>query len=137
MIYLFLDCLVYNYTKYSSFFFLTNLNKRSLIYNFTVAFMLDFIILKTYYLNIILIISFYLLKKFFFSFNYNNFLYYLSINLFFVITYYLITSAIYSFLSLDKLLSIIFINSIFYAICYIKDSKDIKLLRVNKTWKNT
>lgn len=130
MIYVFLDCLVYNYTDYLSFFFLTNLNKRSLIYILAVAVMLDFVILKTYYINIILLPLFYLTRRYIFKFNYNNFINYLGVNIFFVIMYYLITSSIYSYLSLTKFLSIIFINSIFIAICYIKDGNSIKLLRV-------
>lgn len=130
MIYIFLDCLVYNYTTYSSFFFLENLNKRSLIYNFTVAFILDFIILKTYFINIILLISFYFLKNYILKLNYHNFINYLGINMLFVVLYYLITSGIYSYISFSKLISIIFINIIFYGICYIKDKSDIKLIRV-------
>ncbi len=124
MIYIFLDCIVYNYTKYSSFFFLANLNKRSLIYNFTVAFMLDFVILKTYFINIFLILIFYFLRKKVFKLNYHIFLNYLGINMLFVLIYHLITSFIYSYLNLLKIGSIILINSIFYAICYIKDKDD-------------
>ena len=130
MIYLFLDCLVYNYTSYTSFFFLTNLNKRSLIYNFTVAFMLDFIILRTYFINIVLILSFYFLRTYIFKGNYRNILYYMAINLFFICIYYLITSGIYSYISFSQILNILFINGIFTAICYIKDKDDIKLCRV-------
>lgn len=129
MIYIFLDCLVYNYTKYLSFFFLTNLNKRSLIYNLTVGFMLDFVILKTYYINILFMLVFYIIRNYIIKVNYINFIYYMSINMFFVIVYFLITSSLFSYLSLNKLLSVIFINSIFYGICYIKDRGNIKLLR--------
>lgn len=128
MIYIFLDCLVYNYTSYNSLFFLTNLNKRSLIYNLTVGFMLDFIILRTYYINIVLILIFYCLRKYLFKFNYNNFINYISVNMFFVITYYLITSSIYSFLSIKVLGNIIFVNFIFYLICFIKDKQDLKIM---------
>lgn len=130
MIYLFLDCIVYNYTKYYSFFFLTNLNKRSLVYNFTVAFMLDFVILKTYFINIFLILIFYFLRKKVFKLNYYNFFNYLGINMLFVLIYHIITSLIYSYLNLSKILSIILINSCFYAICYIKDKDDLLLTNI-------
>lgn len=130
MIYLFLDCLVYNYTSYTSLFFLTSLNKRSLIYIITLAFMLDFIVLKTWYINFILLLLFYFLRNHIFKCNYHKFINYMSINLFFAITYYTITSTIYSYLNLKVFINLIFINTIFYAICYIKDKNDIKLCRV-------
>lgn len=130
MTYLFLDCLVYNYTSYTSLFFLTSLNKRSLIYIITLAFMLDFIVLKTWYINFILLLSFYFLRNYIFKCNYRKFINYMGINLLFVTTYYVVTCAIYSYLSLRVFINLMFTNAIFYAICYIKDKNDIKLCRV-------
>ena len=123
MKYVLLDVLLGNYSGYTSFFFLNNLNNKSFIYNIAVALFLDFIVLKTYYVNIILISLFYVIRKYIFKIN--NYYQYIFVNLFFTIIYYLITSGIFSYLNLMKLVIIILIHFIFYSICYIKDKKSI------------
>ena len=108
MIYLLIDILVYNYTIYPSYFFLTNLNNKSLLYNIIIAFILDFI--KK------------LVKK------NNNFFSYICLNMFFVITYYLILTSIFSYIDLKTFLLLIIINGIFNSICYIRDKTSINLI---------
>ena len=63
MINVFLDCLIYNFTPYKSFFFLSNINNKSIIYNITTGLFIDIFIIHTYFLNTIFIILFYILHK--------------------------------------------------------------------------
>lgn len=125
MIYLLLDILLYNYTSLPAFFFLTNLNKRSFIYNLAIAIIIDFLILKTYGLNMLIIFIFYLLRKSVFKINFYSYFSYVKINLLFTICYYLITNFFFSFLNLKVLIMIIILHIVFYSICYIKDYLNI------------
>ncbi len=130
MIYLFLDCLVYNYTAYTSFFFLESLNKKGIIYIIALAFLIDFIVLKTWYIHLVLLPLFYLLKKYVLTFDYRKFIYFWGVNLLFVLLYYFITTFIYSSFDINIFINMFIVNALFYAICYIKDKDDIKLCRV-------
>ena len=129
MICLLLDILIYNLTPYSSYFFLEVINHKKYVCVFIVAFILDFIILKTYYINIIVLTLLYLLKKYDIKINYNNFIYYLIFNVFSVTFYYLIVNLIFNYLSIKNYISILIINIIFIMISYIKERKCIKLFR--------
>ena len=62
MFYLILDILIYNYTNYLSYFFLLNINTKSLIYNISVGILIDYI-LNTFLFNTIFIVICYLLKN--------------------------------------------------------------------------
>ena len=125
MKYVLLDILIGNYSNYTSFFFLNNLNNKSYIYNIAVAIFLDFIVLKTYYINIVLISLFYIIRKYIFKQNLNNYYKYIIVNLFFTMLYYLITAGFFNYIKLSKFLIIIIIHFVFYSICYIKEFKYI------------
>ena len=126
MINIFLDTIIYNFTPYKSFFFLININKKSLVYNISVGLFIDLFITHTLPFNTIFMIIFYLLHKFS-NRNYYNVINYYLFNILTMFVYYLIASSIYNFKNI--FLSIFVINSIFILISYIKDSKNIKLYR--------
>ena len=75
MLYLVMDLFFYNFTPYLSYLFLLNINNKSLVYIISLGFLLDFI-LNMWCYNLIFIILLYLIKKYFFKFNYNNIFYY-------------------------------------------------------------
>ena len=126
MIKVFIDSLIYNFTPFKSFFFLTNINNKSLVYNAAVGFFIDLFITHSFLLNTIYIISIYMLHKYL-KINYYNIINYYLFNMGIVFLYYIIFSIIYNFINI--FFNIFIINSIFILISYIKDSKDIKLYR--------
>ena len=126
MINIFLDTLIYNFTHYKSFFFLININKKSLVYNISVGLFIDLFITHTLPFNTVFMIIFYLLHKFS-NRNYYNVINYYLFNILTMFVYYLIASSIYNFKNI--FLSMFVINSIFILISYIKDFKNIKLYR--------
>ena len=126
MINIFLDTIIYNFTPYKSFFFLININKKSLVYNISVGLFIDLFITHTLPFNTIFMIIFYLLHKFS-NRNYYNVINYYLFNILTMFVYYLIASSIYNFKNI--FFNMFVINSIFILISYIKDSKNIKLYR--------
>ena len=129
MIYLILDILVSNYTKYTTYFFLLNLSSKSLFYNLIIAFILDFFILKTYCLNLILILIFYLINSYVFRQSYPNFWCYFLVNLLFIIVYNLVTMGLFNSFILANFNQVLVLNSFLIIISYIKFAKSIKLIR--------
>ena len=125
MKYVLLDILIGNYSNFTTFFFLNNLNNKSFIYNLAVAIFLDFIVLKTYYINIVLISLFYILYKYCFKEILNNYYKYVFVNLLFTILYYVITTSLFGYLNMNFLLKLVIIHFVFYSICYIKDYQSI------------
>ena len=122
MIYLFIliDILVNNYSKYVSFFFITYLYNKSYKYYLLTGLILDLIIFKSIYNTIILSII-YLLNKVFKDLNKNNFYNYIFINLFNYMIY-IIVSNVVMFNNVDTLLlsigSNLIINIIFYILSF-------------------
>ena len=112
MINIFLDTLIYNFTPFKSFFFLTNINNKSLVYNISVGLFIDLFIIHSPFLNTLFMIIFYLLHKYI---------------MLMVFIYYIVFASVYNFRWI--FLNIFVINSIFILISYIKNSKDIKLFR--------
>ncbi len=128
MFYLVLDILIYNFTPYLSYFFILNLNNKSYIYNLSIAIIIDYI-LHTYFYNIIFITLLFLLKKYVLKFNYHNFNVYFLVNLLLVLIYYLISTIIFSYINIWKIVKVLIINGIFIAISYKKDILNIKYFR--------
>lgn len=126
MINLLLDILIYNYTPFKSYFFLTNINSKSLPYNIAISLYVDLFITHLIILNTIYIISIYLIHKYL-KINYYNIINYYFFNIGIIIIYYIIFSTIFNYGG--SFLNIFIINSLFILISYIKDSKDIKLYR--------
>ena len=128
MFYLVLDILIYNFTPYLSYFFILNLNNKSYIYNLSVAIIIDYI-LHTYFYNIIFVTLLFILKKYVLKFNYHNFNVYFLVNLLLVLIYYLISTIIFSYINIWKIVKVLIINGIFIAISYKKDVLNIKYFR--------
>ena len=84
MINLIIDILIYNYTNCLSFFFLVDLNKRSILINIGIGLLVDYI-LNIYFFNVIFIIIIYIITKLL-KFNINNFFYYYLYNLFIILS---------------------------------------------------
>lgn len=126
MINIFLDTLIYNFTPFKSFFFLTNINNKSLVYNISVGLFIDLFIIHSQFLNTLFMIIFYLLHKYI-KLNYYNVINYYLFNMLMVFIYYIVFASVYNFRWI--FLNIFVINSIFILISYIKNSKDIKLFR--------
>lgn len=126
MINIFLDTLIYNFTPFKSFFFLTNINNKSLVYNISVGLFIDLFIIHSTFLNTLFMIIFYLLHKYI-KLNYYNVINYYLFNMLMVFIYYIVFASVYNFRWI--FLNIFVINSIFILISYIKNSKDIKLFR--------
>lgn len=117
MLYLVMDLFFYNFTPYLSYLFLLNINNKSLVYIISLGFLLDFI-LNMWCYNLIFIILLYLIKKYFFKFNYNNIFYYYVVNIGIIITYFLVSMLIFSSISLVQIINVLIINSIFILISY-------------------
>ena len=71
MIKVFIDSMIYNFTPFKSFFFLTNINSRSFIYNLTVGLFVDIFVIHSFPLNTIFMCIVYLLHKYL-KINYYN-----------------------------------------------------------------
>ena len=126
MINVFLDCLIYNFTPYKSFFFLSNINNKSIIYNIATGLFIDIFIIHIYFLNTIFIILLYILHKVI-KINYYNIINYYLFNITTIFIYYIIFSYLYNFKNI--FFNMFIINSIFILLCYMKDTKSIKLYR--------
>ena len=127
MILVFLDCLIYNFTSYKSFFFLNSINSKSIVYNIAIGIFIDHFIIHLYFPTLIFMIIMYFLHKYL-KLNYLNVLNYYLFNICMVFIYYLALSIINNS-NYSILLNIFVINSIFILISYIKDSRRIKLSR--------
>ena len=127
MINLLLDILIYNYTNYLSFFFLVDLNKRSLLINIGIGLLIDYI-LNIYFFNVIFLSIIFIITKLF-KFNINNFLYYYLYNLFIILLYYILSNLLFNYIDIYNLLNILLINSIFIYISYKKEGKYISFFR--------
>lgn len=127
MFLVFLDCLIYNFTSYKSFFFLNSINSKSIVYNIAIGIFIDHFIIHLYFPTLIFMIIMYFLHKYL-KLNYLNVLNYYLFNICMVFIYYLVLSIINNS-NYSILLNIFVINSIFILISYIKDSRRIKLSR--------
>ena len=128
MLYLVMDLFFYNFTPYLSYLFLLNINNKSLVYIISLGFLLDFI-LNMWCYNLIFIILLYLIKKYFFKFNYNNIFYYYIVNIGIIITYFLVSMLIFSSISLVQIINVLIINSIFILISYKINTSNILFSR--------
>ena len=128
MIYLFLDILIYNLTKYKSYFFLINLSNEDLLTNMMIALIIDLFIMHTLFLNTLIILILYLLKKYLLKINLHNFLTFLFYNLFNLGIYYLIMNACFKGFYFKDLVNVLIINLIFIIISYKNLDKNINLI---------
>ena len=128
MLYLVMDLFFYNFTPYLSYLFLLNINNKSLVYIISLGFLLDFI-LNMWCYNLIFIILLYLIRKYFFKFNYNNIFYYYVVNIGIIITYFLVSMLIFSSISLVQIINVLIINSIFILISYKINTSNILFYR--------
>lgn len=117
----FLDILINNYTRYTSFFFIIYLYNKSYKCYLITALILDFIIFDTYFYNLIILSTIYLFNKIFKSLNKNNFFNYVFINIFnFII--YIIISNLFMYNSIENILisigNYLIVNILFFILSY-------------------
>ena len=62
MINVFLDCLIYNFTPYKSFFFLSNINNKSIIYNIATGLFIDILFIHIFLILYLLFYYTYYIK---------------------------------------------------------------------------
>ncbi|MBE6140943.1 MAG: hypothetical protein E7172_05390 [Firmicutes bacterium] len=105
MIFLLIDVLIYKYSNLKSYLFLISLNKKDYLEVLGISFVLDFIIFKTYFINIVLLSILYYLKKYFKS--------YILYNLFNIVIYYIFMNSLFNYLDIYKFLEVIVLNSVF------------------------
>lgn len=119
------DILIYSFTPYMSYFFLLNINSKSYIYNLSVALIVDFLILQTYFYNTIFITLFFILRRKIIKLNYHNFNIYFLGSMFIILAYYLVSFLIFGCIGW-QVLNVIIVNGIFILISYKKDALNIK-----------
>ena len=82
MILFLLDFLVYNFTSYNTYFILLNLMEKKYYKKlFFIGVILDFIILKTYFKNLLVIFILIIINKYLLNFNKKNIVAFLTINI--------------------------------------------------------
>ena len=128
MIYLLLDILIYNLTKYQSYFFLINLSNKDLLTNMIIALTIDLCIMHTFFLNTLIILGLYLIKKYLLKINLHNFITFLFYNLFNLGIYFLIMHICFKGFYFKDLISVLIVNLIFIIISYKNQDKNINLI---------
>lgn len=125
MINVFIDVLIYNYTTNKSFFFLTSLNYRSIIYNIAVGLFVDYFIIHLYFPTTIFMILIFIIRHKL-KINFYNILNYYIFNIGVVFLYYMLLS-ILEYPKFNMIPNIFFINSILILISYKKYLASINL----------
>lgn len=116
-----LDIIINNFTKYTTFFFIIYLYKKSYKYYFYAGLFLDFIIFDTYFHNIFILSVIYLMNKLLKDLNKNNFYNYVFINIYNYLLYIILSNLIVFNSISNTFISIgtnILINTIFYILSY-------------------
>lgn len=120
-LWLIIDILINNYTKFTSFFFIIYLYNKSYKYYLYLGIILDFIIFNTYFYNIIIFTIIYLMNKPLKELNMNNIWNYIFVNIYNYLLY-IIFSNLFVFNNLNHIfLSIgnnLIINIIFYILSF-------------------
>lgn len=125
---LLLDILIYNYTSYKSFFFLLNINNKSIFYNLLIAGFIDLFIMPfPFFVSIYTIILWIIKRKIKFH---NLFQYYL-FNILIIIIFFVILNDF----NWNHFWHTFIINSIYIFISYKKDFYHIKCMG-DINWKN-
>ena len=127
MIYLLLDILIYNFTGYSSYFFLVNISNKDFFTNLISALIIDLFITPTFFLTTLLVIVFYLIKKYWLKINFHNFLIYTLYNLANIFIYCCLMQFIFKPYN-TSLFTILIINLIFIIISYKSQNNNINLI---------
>lgn len=120
MIWLMVDVLISNLTKYTSYFFLYVLNEDDYVKVLTVALALDFIVLRTYFINVVLLSVLYCLKKYVCRCKLNLFGDYALFNMFNLVVYYLMMNGIYNYFNWMSFLQVALIYLVFISIMFLK-----------------
>lgn len=118
---IFIDILINNFTKYSSYFFLVGLYNKTYKYYLITGIILDYIIFKTFFYNIFILSIMYILNKIFKSLNKQHIYNFIFILLFNYILYISLSNFLLEHNISNILTSIgnnLFVNSIFYILSY-------------------
>jgi len=120
-LWLIIDILINNYTKFTSFFFIICLYNKSYKHYLYIGIILDFIIINTYFYNIIILTLIYLMNKPLKELNMNNIWNYIFVNIYNYLLY-IIFSNLFVYNNLNHIfLSIgnnLIINIIFYILSF-------------------
>ena len=112
MIFLILDILVYNYTKYNSYLILLNLYKKNNVFKIVlISLILDFIIFKTYYKFSFILITIFTINKKVLKYNLNKTINFISLNIINYIIFILLNSIVNNNVSYFSI-SLIIVNDI-------------------------
>ena len=115
MIFFFLDILIYNLTSFSTYLILLNLNKKDNYYKIIlISFILDFIILNTYYKNILVFILLIFINNYILNYKLTNLVNYLSINILNYSLFIVLSNIINMNMSFTNISLIILNNFIIY-----------------------
>ena len=128
---LLLDVLIYNFTSYSTYFFLLSIlitSKKDCVSIIILGLFLDFVVLSTPFVNTIILLLLFFLDKKFFKMQKRELKSFLLITNFNFVFYYFLLSALYS-LDLSTFALTFLINLLFCLLSYNLLKKHIKLSR--------
>ena len=115
-----LDIILYNFTSYTTYFFIIYLYNKPYKYYLLCGLILDLVIFETMYLNIIILTIIYLLNKLFNDLNKHHFYNYVFINLFNYLAFIILSNIIFANFSIIfyKIGINLFVNLLFYSLSY-------------------
>lgn len=115
-----LDIILYNFTSYTTYFFIIYLYNKPYKYYLLCGLILDLVIFETMYLNIIILTIIYLLNKLFNDLNKHHFYNYVFINLFNYLAFIILSNIIFANFSIIfyKIGINLFVNLLFYILSY-------------------
>lgn len=115
-----LDIILYNFTSYTTYFFIVYLYNKPYKYYLLCGLILDLVIFETMYLNIIILTIIYLLNKLFNDLNKHHFYNYVFINLFNYLAFIILSNIIFANFSIIfyKIGINLFVNLLFYILSY-------------------
>ena len=117
MIYLLGDILIYNLSPYHSYLILLNLGQKNWLYLVLVGLILDFF-LATYGFHLFFFLGIYLMQRYVFRLNLNNFLYYGLFQLSIFFTYFIFSHLLFGYFTYPVLIEAFLLQCIFILFSY-------------------
>lgn len=115
-----LDIILYNFTSYTTYFFIIYLYNKPYKYYLLCGLILDLVIFETKFLNLIILTMIYLLNKLFNDLNKHHFYSFIFINLFNYLAFVILSNILFTNFStiFYKIGINLFVNLLFYALSY-------------------
>ena len=115
-----LDIILYNFTSYTTYFFIIYLYNKPYKYYLLCGLILDLVIFETKFLNLISLTMIYLLHKLFNDLNKHHFYHYVYIHLFNYLAFVILSNILFTNFStiFYKIGINLFVNLLFYALSY-------------------